>query len=121
MSDIPTISPVKYANDIYNIAEAFELSSRNLARATNYLDDKASKKVERVKMRITPTTSDLEKAARTEPNDFRKQVDLARHYESSSRFEDAKEIYLRLAAQHSYNADAHFHLGSFYALAPHHR
>lgn len=115
MSDIPTISPVKYANDIYNIAEAFELSSRNLARATNYLDDKASKKVERVKMRITPTTSDLEKAARTEPNDFRKQVDLARHYESSSRFEDAKEIYLRLAAQHSYNADAHFHLGSFYA------
>ena len=62
-----------------------------------------------------PTTSDLEKAARTEPNDFRKQVDLARHYESSSRFEDAKEIYLRLAAQHSYNADAHFHLGSFYA------
>ena len=115
LSDIPTISPVKYANDIYNIAEAFELSSRNLAKATYFIDNKASKKIERITMRISPSTSDLEKAVRNEPNDFRKQVDLARHYEANTQFEDAKEIYLKMAAQHSKNADAHFHLGSFYS------
>lgn len=115
VSDIPTISPVKYANDIYNIAEAFELSSRNLARATNVLESTNAKKVARIEMRSAPSTADLEHAARIEPNDFRKQVDLARHYEAGGRFEDAKEIYLKLAAQHPFNADAHFHLGSFYA------
>jgi len=51
LSDIPTISPVKYANDIYNIAEAFELSSRNLARATHYLDETDKKKVRRIETR----------------------------------------------------------------------
>jgi len=115
MSDIPAISPVKYANDIYNIAEAFELSSRNLARATNYIDDKQKRKVEKIETRRTPTTADLERAARKEPNDIRLQVDLARNYETAQRFEDAKEIYLKLAAQNPFNADAHFHLGSFYA------
>ena len=115
VSEIPMISPVRYANDIYNIAEAFELSSRNLARATNVLEESNAKKVERIKMRSAPSTDDLERAARIEPNDFRKQVDLARHYEANGRFEEAKEIYLKLAAQHPFNADAHFHLGSFYA------
>ena len=115
LSDIPTISPVKYANDIYNIAEAFELSSRNLARATHYLDDTEKKKVRRIKTMMAPSTGDLENAARTEPNDIRKQVDLARNYEANGRFEDAKEIYLKLAAQNPFNADVHFHLGSFFS------
>ena len=92
VSDIPAISPVKYANDIYNIAEGFELSSRNLARATNFLGEKQKKKVERITLKRTPTTSDLEQSARSEPNDFRKQVDLSRNYEENGRFEDAKEI-----------------------------
>ena len=115
MSDIPVISPVKYANEIYNITEAFELSSRNLARATTYLDQKEKKKVERIYVKLAPSTSDLEQAARLDPNDFRKQIDLSRNYETNGRFEDAKEIYLKLAAQNPDNADAHFHLGSFYA------
>ena len=115
MSDIPVISPVKYANEIYNITEAFELSSRNLARATTYLDEKEKKKVEKIYVKLAPSTSDLEQAARLDPNDFRKQIDLSRNYESNGRFEDAKEIYLKLAAQNPNNADAHFHLGSFYA------
>ena len=115
ISDIPMISPVKYANEIYNITEAFESSSRNLARATHYLDEKEKKKVERIYLKRAPSTSDLEQAARLEPNDFRKQVDLSRNYEANGRFEDAKEIYLKLAAQHPNNADAHFHLGSFYS------
>ncbi len=115
LSDIPTISPVKYANDIYNIAEAFELSSRNLARATHYLDETDKKKVRRIETRRAPSTNDLENAARTEPNDIRKQVDLARNYEGNGRFEDAKEIYLKLAAQNPFNADVHFHLGSFFS------
>ena len=115
MSDIPVISPVKYANEIYNITEAFELSSRNLARATTYLDEKEKKKVERIYVKLAPSTSDLEQAARLDPNDFRKQIDLSRNYETNGRFEDAKEIYLKLAAQNPDNADAHFHLGSFYA------
>jgi len=115
VSDIPVISPVKYANDIYNIAEAFEMSTRNLARATDLLDNKQKKKIEFVKLQRTPSTLELENAARTEPNDFRKQVDLARNYEASGRFDDSKEIYLRLAAQNPMNADAHFHLGAYYA------
>jgi len=115
LTDIPKISPVKYANDIYNIAEAFELSSRNLARATHYLDDTEKKKVARVESRRAPTTADLENAARTEPNDLRLQVDLARNYEASGRFEDTKDIYLKMAGQNPFNADTHFHLGSFYA------
>ena len=115
VSNIPTISPVKYANDIYNIAEGFEMSTRNLARATSILDEKQSKKVEFVNLQKTPTTSELENAARLEPNDFRKQVDLARNYEANGRFNDSKEIYLKLAAQNPRNADAHFHLGSYYA------
>ena len=57
VSDIPAISPVKYANYIYNIAEGFELSSRNLARATNFLGEKQKKKVERITLKRTPTTS----------------------------------------------------------------
>ena len=100
---------------IHNIAEAFELSSRNLARATHYIDDKQKRKVEKIETRRTPTTADFEKVARKEPNDIRLQVDLARNYETAQRFEDAKEIYLKLAAQNPFNADAHFHLGSFYA------
>ena len=115
VSNIPTISPVKYANDIYNIAEGFEMSTRNLARATSILEEKQSKKVEFVNLQKTPTTSELESAARLEPNDFRKQVDLARNYEANGRFNDSKEIYLKLAAQNPRNADAHFHLGSYYA------
>ena len=115
VSNIPTISPVKYANDIYNIAEGFEMSTRNLARATSILEQKQSKKVEFVNLQKTPTTSELENAARLEPNDFRKQVDLARNYEANGRFNDSKEIYLKLAAQNPRNADAHFHLGSYYA------
>ena len=115
LSDIPRISPVKYANDIYNIAEGFELSSRNLAKATSFIDNKTSKKIERATIRLTPSTSDLEKAAKSEPNDFRKQIDLARHYEANGEFEYAKEIYLKMASQHSLNANAHFHLGSFYS------
>ena len=114
VSNIPTISPVKYANDIYNIAEGFEMSTRNLARATSILEEKQSKKVEFVNLQKTPTTSELENAARLEPNDFRKQVDLARNYEANGRFNDSKEIYLKLAAQNPRNADAHFHLGSYY-------
>ena len=115
VSSIPTISPVKYANDIYNIAEAFELSTRNLAKATDLLEGKEKKKIELAKLQKTPTTTDLENAARNEPNDFRRQVDLARNYEASGRFADSKEIYLRLAAQNPMNADAHFHLGAYYA------
>ena len=115
VSNIPTISPVKYANDIYNIAEGFEMSTRNLARATSILEEKQSKKVEFVNLQKTPTTSEIENAARLEPNDFRKQVDLARNYEANGRFNDSKEIYLKLAAQNPRNADAHFHLGSYYA------
>lgn len=115
VSSIPTISPVKYANDIYNIAEAFELSTRNLAKATDMLEGKEKKKIELAKLQKTPTTTDLENAARNEPNDFRRQVDLARNYEASGRFDDSKEIYLRLAAQNPMNADAHFHLGAYYA------
>ena len=92
VSNIPTISPVKYANDIYNIAEGFEMSTRNLARATSILEEKQSKKVEFVNLQKTPTTSELENAARLEPNDFRKQVDLARNYEANGRFNDSKEI-----------------------------
>ena len=115
VSDIPNISPVKYANDIYNIAEAFELSTRNLAKATDLLEGKQKKKIELAKLQRTPTTLELENAARNEPNDFRRQVDLARNYEASGRFDDSKEIYLRLAAQNPMNADAHFHLGAYYA------
>lgn len=115
LSDIPRISPVKYANDIYNIAEGFELSSRNLAKATSFIDDKHSKKIERATIRLSPSTYDLEKAAKSEPNDFRKQIDLARHYEANGQFEYAKEIYLKMASQHLLNANAHFHLGSFYS------
>ena len=55
----------------YNIAEGFELSSRNLAKATSFIDNKTSKKIERATIRLTPSTSDLEKAAKSEPNDFR--------------------------------------------------
>jgi len=115
VAEIPKISPVKYANDIYNIAEAFELSSRKLARATNILDEKEQIRVRKIIAQRAPTISDLEESARKEPNDFRMQVDLARNYEAVGRFEEAKEIYLRLAARNPFNADAHFHLGSFYS------
>lgn len=115
VSDIPKISPVKYANDMYDIAEAFDLSSRNLARAANALEVKEKKRIGRIELKRGPTIFDLEEAVRLEPNDFRKQIDLARTYEAKGRFEDSKEIYLRLASQYPYNADSHFNLGSFYS------
>ena len=82
---------------------------------TNILENKQNKKIETIKLQRTPTTNELERAARSEPNDFRKQVDLARNYEAVGRFDDSKEIYLKLAAQNPLNADAHFHLGAYYA------
>ena len=115
VSNIPKISPVEYANDIYNIAEAFELSSRKLERATTILDKKEQARVRKVLLDRVPTITDLEASARKEPNDFRMQVELARNYEGVGRFEDAKDIYLRLAATNPFNSDAHYHLGSFYS------
>ena len=47
----------------------------------------------------TPTISELENAARLEPNDFRKQVDLARNYEANGRFNDSKEELFNLRFQ----------------------
>lgn len=115
VSDIPTLSPVAFANDIYSITEAFEISSRQLSQATSYLDPPEGKKISSLSVSPAPTTKELETFARTEPNDLRRQIDLARHYESVGRFEDAKNIYLRLVTRNKFNPDTHFHLGSYYA------
>ena len=40
----------------------------------------------------TPTTSELESAARSRPNDIRKQVDLARNYEANGRFDESEKF-----------------------------
>ncbi|MFQ6612746.1 MAG: tetratricopeptide repeat protein [Fidelibacterota bacterium] len=115
LDKIPGINTVDYANQLYSITEAFEISSRELARATSFLEPAAVKKVTRIESRRARTLEDLEQAARVEPNDFRLQVELARQYEAENQPETAKDIYLRLVAQNPFNADAHFHLGSFFA------
>jgi tetratricopeptide (TPR) repeat protein len=115
MDKIPGINTVDYANQLYSITEAFEISSRELARATSYLEPAAGKKVSRIEIHRARTLEDLERAARAEPNDYRIQVELARQYEADNKAEEAKDIYLRLVARDPFNADAHFYLGSFFA------
>lgn len=114
-TDIPTFNTVDFVNDIYDITEAFEISSRQLSRATSYLEPVAGRKLTFIESRPAPSMKELEMSARQEPNDLRRQVDLARGYEAKGHFEDAKDVYLRLVAQNRFNPDTHFHLGSFYA------
>lgn len=111
----PILNTVDFVSEIYGITQAFEISSRNLLRATSYLEPPPGKKVTTLERRSKPSVQDLESMVRREPNDTRLQIDLARQYENQGQFEDAKYIYLRLVSQASYNPDFHFHLGSFYA------
>lgn len=112
---IPILNTLDFITDIYNITEAFEISSRQLSRATSYLQPAAGKKITFIERSSTPTLEELELSAREEPNDIRRQVDLARSYEAEGSFDGAKDIYLRLVSQNQLNPDTHFYLGSFFA------
>lgn len=113
--EVPGINAIKLAGEIYDITEAFQISSRELARATAYLQPAEPKRMVRLASRPTWTTVELEAAANREPNDLRLQRKLGLHYEALEEWDPAKDVYIRILAREPLNPDAHFFLGSYYA------
>jgi len=110
----PKVKATEFAGELFDITESLNTSTRELARATRYLDPIPQPSA--VKLKTTPllTVQDLEKAVQRNPNDFRLARELALHYELHHKWDDAKDIYLRLIMNNPQNPDFHYYLGSLY-------
>ncbi|MDP6789996.1 MAG: tetratricopeptide repeat protein [Candidatus Marinimicrobia bacterium] len=105
----------EFADELYTITEALNVSSDQLTRATSYLKGPQERRLVRLDSREAFTTADYEKAADKEPQNVRLQRQLGLHYESVQEFERAKDVYLRLLVNEPLNPDYHYFLGSLYA------
>lgn len=111
----PKISVTDFADELYSITEALNISSNQLTRATSYLKGPEDRRLVRLDSREAFTTADYEAAAEKEPQNVRLQRQLGLHYESKLEFEKAKDVYLRLLLKEALNPDYHYFLGSLYA------
>ncbi len=112
---VPRVNVVKLADDIYSLTDQLTSSNRQMQQAAGYLQPLQKRTIVRLDSRTIPDIGNLEQQAATQPDDIRKQRQLAKAYERLQRVDDAKDVYLRLAYQHSENADVHYYLGSFYS------
>ncbi len=108
------ISAKKLSGELFEITESLQTSSRELARATRYLDPVPKNQAISLKTIPLLTIKDLEKAAERNPNDYRLQRELGIHYENHYEWNSAKDVYLRLIAKNPQNPDFHYYLGSLY-------
>lgn len=108
------IKAIDFAGELFNLTESLNTSSRELARATRYLNPVHQQKAVRIESKPLMTVRDLEKVADRNPDDLRLQRELALHYESGYEWEKAKDIYFRLIVKNPQNPDAHYFLGSLY-------
>ena len=113
----PKINVAAYADELFQLTGELQASNKEMANATRYIyTDKFAKKTKRVESLPFLTTGDYETDARNNPNNIYIQRQLGLHYEAKSNWEGAKDIYLRQIKRHPSNPDAHYYLGSFYAL-----
>jgi tetratricopeptide (TPR) repeat protein len=108
------ISIVDFSNELYDLTETLNTSTRQLARAINYLEPKESKRVVKIESRPVFTTKDLEAMAARDPDNVHLRRQLGLHYESLHDWENAKDVYLRLLAKDPLNPDFHYYLGMLY-------
>ncbi len=108
------IKAIDFAGEMYDLTKSLNTSSRELARATRYLNPVPKQKAVRIESKPLMTVHTLEKAADRNPDDVRLQRELALHYESRYEWEKAKDIYLRMIVKNPQNPDAHYFLGSLY-------
>lgn len=111
----PKMNVTEFADELYTITEALNVSSDQLSRATSYLKEPDQKRLVRLDSREAFTTTDYEKAADNAPQNIRLQRQLGLHYESVQEFEKAKDVYFRLLTKEPQNSDYHYFLGSLYA------
>ena len=113
----PKINVAAYADELYQLTGQLEASNKEMAKATRYIyAEKPKKKIKNIESLPFLTTGDYEADSRNNPNNIYIQRQLGLHYESVSNWEGAKDIYLRQIKKHPTNPDAHFYLGSFYAM-----
>ena len=106
-----------YADELYQLTGELEASNKEMAKATRYIyAEKPKKKIQKIESLPFLSTGDYETDARNNPDNIYIQRQLGLHYESISDWEGAKDIYLRQIKKHPTNPDAHFYLGSFYAM-----
>ena len=113
----PQINVAAYADELYHLSSELDASTKEMAKVTRYIyNEKPSKKVKNIESLPFLSTGDYEMDSRNNPNNIYIQRQLGLHYESISNWEGAKDIYLRQIKKHPANPDAHFYLGSFYAV-----
>ena len=113
----PQINVAAYADELFHLSSELDASNKEMARATRYIyNEKPKKKIKNIESLPFLSTGDYEMDARNNPNNIYVQRQLGLHYESISDWESAKDIYLRQIKKHPANPDAHFYLGSFYAM-----
>ena len=104
-------SPYKLSDSIYKLTNDMDTSTRKMRSARmalKPLDTRSADEVHRQRLETIKTV------AANRPEDRRAQRDLALQHETEGRFNQAKDIYLRLIAMEPNVADHHFFLGSLY-------
>lgn len=113
---VPPFNPFEYSSEFFDLAEELNSSSRQLARATTYLESPVRQKTVKLNSAsmIRSNIQSLESKAISNPNDFRTLRDLGLEYEKINNFNEAKDIYFRLIARDPLNPDFHYYLGMLY-------
>jgi len=106
---------MKLAGEIFDITESLNSSRRQSDYMARNSYEHNYRKDIRSKSRFENDIRTLEKQLLVEPGDMLLKRKLGLLYESKQDWDKAKEIYLDLIQQESYNPDNHFFLGLLYA------
>ena len=113
----PQINVAAFADELYQLSSELDASNKEMARASRFIyKDMPKKKNKSIESLPFLSTGDYESDARNNPNNIYIQRQLGLHYEAVNDWESAKDIYLRQIKKHPTNPDAHFYLGSFFAM-----
>ena len=106
---------MKLAGEIFDITESLNSSRRQSEYMARNSYEHTYRKDIRSKSRFENDIRTLEKQLLVEPGNMLLKRKLGLLYESKQDWDKAKEIYLDLIQQESYNPDNHFFLGLLYA------
>ena len=106
---------MKLAGEIFDITESLNSSRRQSDYMARNSHEHSYRKDIRSKSRFENDIRTLEKQLLVEPGNMLLKRKLGLLYESKQDWDKAKEIYLDLIQQESYNPDNHFFLGLLYA------
>ncbi len=111
---IPKVNTLRMANDIYLLTDELTSTSREMELALSYLQPLTKRSAVRLESQPQISLVELESKADQNPDDIKAQHQLAKEYERLQRYDQAKDIYLRMVYRQPYNADTHYYLGTFY-------